>query len=137
MQKKISLVLGLWLLSFISQAQYAKLYPTNWFTGMKWNKVQLLVYGEYDGFNKEKVKINYPGVELVKVTPLENGKYMDAATASRFAQLFENSDLARFAGVQLTQAELSSAIDDAQRLIEQTSSERRSTIPTTETAEVC
>ena len=68
---------------------------------------------------------------------LDNGKYMDAATASRFAQLFENSDLARFAGVQLTQAELSSAIDDAQRLIEQTSSERRSTIPTTETAEVC
>ncbi len=76
MQKKMSLLLGLWLLFFISQAQYAKLYPTNWFTGMKWNKVQLLVYGEYDGFNKEKIKINYPGVELVKVTPLENGKYM-------------------------------------------------------------
>lgn len=57
-------------------AQYAKLYPTNWWTGMKWNKVQVLVYGAYDGFNKEKVQVKYPGVQLVKVTPLENGKYL-------------------------------------------------------------
>lgn len=59
-----------------AQAQYAKLYPSNWFTGMKWNKVQLLVQGEYDGFSKEKVRIQYPGVQLVKTTPMENGKYM-------------------------------------------------------------
>ncbi len=59
-----------------SFAQYAKLYPTNWWVGMKWNKVQVLVYGEYDGFNKETVRINYPGVKLLKTTALENGKYM-------------------------------------------------------------
>ena len=56
--------------------QYAKLYPTNWWVGMKWNKVQVLVYGAYDGFNKETVHINYPGVKLLKTIALENGKYM-------------------------------------------------------------
>ena len=59
-----------------SFAQYAKLYPTNWWVGMKWNKVQVLVYGAYDGFNKETVHINYPGVKLLKTIALENGKYM-------------------------------------------------------------
>lgn len=75
--KKILLLgyalLGMVLVSF---SQYAKLYPTNWYTGMKWNKVQVLVRGEYDGFSKEKVRINYPGVSLTKVTTFENGKYL-------------------------------------------------------------
>lgn len=66
-------MLGMVLVSF---AQYAKLYPTNWYTGMKWNKVQVLVRGEYDGFSKEKVRINYPGVSLSKVNTFENGKYL-------------------------------------------------------------
>lgn len=66
-------MLGMVLVSF---AQYAKLYPGNWYTGMKWNKVQVLVRGEYDGFSKEKVRINYPGVTLTKVSHFENGKYL-------------------------------------------------------------
>ena len=64
------------LVSLFAQAQYAKLYPTNWWTGMKWNKVQILVQGEYDGFNQEQVRLQYPGVKLLKSTPLENGKYL-------------------------------------------------------------
>ena len=77
MKSKFSfLVIAFLGMTFYSFAQYAKLYPTNWWVGMKWNKVQVLVYGEYDGFNKETVRINYPGVKLVKTTPLENGKYM-------------------------------------------------------------
>ena len=57
--------------------------------------------------------------ELLQV--VETGRYMNAETTQGFAELFENSDLARFAGLQLTHAELSKAIDDARRLIEQTS----------------
>lgn len=64
------------LVSLFAHAQYAKLYPTNWWTGMKWNKVQILVQGEYDGFNQEQVRLQYPGVKLLKSTPLENGKYL-------------------------------------------------------------
>ncbi|MEQ1623954.1 MAG: glycoside hydrolase family 13 protein, partial [Sediminibacterium sp.] len=64
------------MLNLFADAQYAKCYPSNWWIGMKWNKVQILVQGEYDGFNKEQVRIQYPGVKLLKSTPLENGKYL-------------------------------------------------------------
>ena len=37
-------------------AQYAEVYPTNWWVGMKWNKVQLLIKGGYAEFNKEQIK---------------------------------------------------------------------------------
>ena len=76
MCKKLFLFACSIAIAAISFSQYAHLYPTNWYTGMKWNKVQILVRGEYDGFNNEKVKLTYPGVQLLNVTPLENGKYM-------------------------------------------------------------
>src|SRR6476661_6444709 len=56
-------------------AQHAQVYPTNWWTGMKWNKVQLLVRGE-NSLAKEKVSIAYPGVSINKITALENPKYI-------------------------------------------------------------
>ena len=58
------------------QAQYATVYPTNWWVGMKHNKIQLLVKGNYTGFNREAVEINYPGIIVKEVHQLENGKYM-------------------------------------------------------------
>jgi glycosidase len=76
MQKNSFLLFCLLVTTVFVSAQYAKVYPTNWFTGMKWNKVQLLIHGTYDGFNKEKVQLSYPGIRLQKVTPLENGKYI-------------------------------------------------------------
>jgi len=76
MKKILHLTIVILCLHFSVQAQYAKLYPTNWWVGMKWNKVQILVYGEYDEFNKEQVQIKHPGVKLDKVHRLENGKYM-------------------------------------------------------------
>ncbi len=60
----------------LSFAQYAQVYPTNWYTGMKWNKVQLIVRGSDKEFYKEKVRISYPGIQLTKVSQFENGKYM-------------------------------------------------------------
>ncbi len=75
--KKITLLVVIAaMLNLFADAQYAKCYPNNWWIGMKWNKVQILVQGEYDGFNKEQVRIQYPGVKLIKTTPLENGKYL-------------------------------------------------------------
>jgi len=63
-------------ITYLASAQYADVYPTNWWVGMKWNKVQLLVRGSYDTFNMQKVKVNYPGVKLDKVNHLDNGKYL-------------------------------------------------------------
>ncbi|OYU54689.1 MAG: alpha-amylase [Chitinophagaceae bacterium BSSC1] len=76
MKKIALLVLMTAMLQLFVEAQYAKCYPSNWWVGMKWIKVQILVQGEYDGFNKEQVRIQYPGVKLLKSTPLENGKYL-------------------------------------------------------------
>ncbi len=73
--KKQFLVAAL-LIAISSFSQYAKLYPTNWYTGMQWNKVQILVKGEYDGFKNEQVRIQYPGVTLDKISTFENGKYI-------------------------------------------------------------
>ncbi len=58
------------------QAQYAEVYPTNWWVGMKKNTVQLLIKGNYAGFSKEKVSVNYPGVSLGQTNSFENGKYI-------------------------------------------------------------
>ncbi len=59
-----------------SFSQYARLYPSNWYTGMKWNKVQILVRSENDGLQNEKVSVQYPGVTLNTVSKFENGKYL-------------------------------------------------------------
>lgn len=64
------------LLVQFSFTQYAEVFPTNWWVGMKWNKVQVLVKGIYNDFNKEQVSISYPGITLTKVHKLENGLYM-------------------------------------------------------------
>lgn len=61
--------------SSIVVAQHAQIYPTHWWTGMKWNKVQLLIRGEQNLAN-EKVTITYPGITITKVTHLENDKYL-------------------------------------------------------------
>jgi neopullulanase len=63
---------------FVTQsfAQQTTLSPTNWWVGMKWNKVQILVYNRNKNFKTTDVKINYPGVVLNKVNKLENEKYL-------------------------------------------------------------
>jgi neopullulanase len=73
-QRLISII----ILVFISSNTFAQtmLYPTNWWVGMKWNKVQILVYNPSKNFKTTDVKINYPGVILNKVTKLENERYL-------------------------------------------------------------
>lgn len=57
-------------------SQNITIYPTNWWVGMKHNKVQLLIKGGDTLFNKQQVKIHYTGIKVEKVSPLDNGKYM-------------------------------------------------------------
>ncbi len=63
------------LFANISSAQ-TKLYPTDWWVGMKWNKVQILVYNKDQNIGTRNVSINYPGVELTKINRLENTRYL-------------------------------------------------------------
>ncbi len=63
-------------ISFTGLAQFAEVYPTNWWAGMKWNKLQLLVHGSDQDFNKQSVSITYPGIALTKINRLQNGRYL-------------------------------------------------------------
>lgn len=75
MQKKIWLfqLLLLTTISLFAQQQY-ECYPTNWFTAMKWNKVQLMLYGNNIG--KSTVSINYTGIKIDKINKVENANYV-------------------------------------------------------------
>ncbi|MBL0745611.1 alpha-amylase family glycosyl hydrolase [Chryseolinea lacunae] len=56
-------------------AQSVEVYPPHWWVDMKWNKVQLLVHGTQENFNKSDVTLTYPGITLDKVHRLENSRY--------------------------------------------------------------
>ena len=79
--KKI-LLLGLIVsasLFALAQNETLKVYPTHWWTGMKWNKLQLMIHSESSNSvwaDKSAVNINYPGVKLLKVTKPDNRKYV-------------------------------------------------------------
>jgi neopullulanase len=51
-----------------------KVAPSNWFIGMKNTKLQLLVYGVNIG--NSKVTTNYPGINIDKVSSVENPNYL-------------------------------------------------------------
>ncbi len=65
-----------WIISTDTQAQDLKVYPSNWWVGMKWNKVQLLMHSSDASLNKEEISIKYPGITLNKVNVLDNPKYL-------------------------------------------------------------
>ncbi len=62
------------LISFAQQSSY-KCYPTNWWVGMKLNKVQVMVHGVSIA-SAGNISINYPGVKLDKIHKVENVNYV-------------------------------------------------------------
>ena len=75
--KSVFLVLALVLSSLISGAQQSnyQCYPTNWWVGMKMNKIQVMVHGTSIA-TAGNITINYPGVKLVKINKVENANYV-------------------------------------------------------------
>ncbi|MBS1743976.1 MAG: cyclomaltodextrinase N-terminal domain-containing protein [Bacteroidetes bacterium] len=54
-----------------------KAYPTHWWTGMKWNKVQVMLHGKDIG--KKTIDIlPYAGINLLKINKVENPNYVFA-----------------------------------------------------------
>lgn len=60
---------------FAQQSTY-KCYPTNWWAGMKWNKVQVMIHGDAIGSAAGVFSIAYPGVKLEKINRVENTNYV-------------------------------------------------------------
>ena len=58
--------------------QNVEVFPSNWWVGMKWNKVQLIVYTpDITGdIPNRKVICNYPGIKIKNVHSVENKKYL-------------------------------------------------------------
>ena len=75
--KSVFLVLALVLCSLISGAQQSnyQCYPTNWWVGMKMNKIQVMVHGTSIA-TAGNITVNYPGVKLVKINKVENANYV-------------------------------------------------------------
>lgn len=57
-------------------AQELKVYPINWWAGMKTRNLQLMIYNESP--LPATVTVNYPGVKVLKVSQPENKKYVFA-----------------------------------------------------------
>ena len=81
--KKILIPYFLFLISYFAAAQTEyKCYPTNWWTGMKWNKVQIMVHADKiaDKFPIIKMGTNgvklATGVSLIKINRVENPNYI-------------------------------------------------------------
>lgn len=51
-------------------------YPTHWWAGMKWNKVQVMLHGDAIANAAGGFTVNYPGVQLVKTHKVENSNYV-------------------------------------------------------------
>ena len=56
--------------------QNVEVYPSNWWVGMKWNKVQIMVH--YPGIGAEKgfLTPKYPGVHVGEIKKVENKNYL-------------------------------------------------------------
>ncbi|MEO7487200.1 MAG: cyclomaltodextrinase N-terminal domain-containing protein, partial [Ferruginibacter sp.] len=76
MKKSITIFpVFLFYLFGFSQPTY-QCYPTNWWTGMKWNKVQIMIHGDSIANAKGGFTITYPGVKLDKINKVENANYV-------------------------------------------------------------
>src|SRR5688572_22027980 len=77
-------IFSVFLVFYISSQTFAqtteyKTYPTHWWVGMKWNKVQIMVHSEGNlnvWADKSTVRIDYPGVKLINIHKAENRKYI-------------------------------------------------------------
>jgi len=77
MNKKLlllGLILGTGYLKLY--AQHTDIYPSNWWTKMKMNKLQLLVRSDDKALSAQKISIHYPGVKLLGAHSFPNPKYV-------------------------------------------------------------
>ncbi len=74
MKRFILLVLSIFFTNiFAQQLSINKIEPPNWWAGHKYNKVQLMVYGNNLEF--VKVSINCAKIKILKVTVPDNTNY--------------------------------------------------------------
>lgn len=73
--KKFSLFCISLLCTVLIYAQ-VDIYPTNWYVGVQWNQVQLLLHGNNIAEGVKNIKTSYPGVKVDKVHSFKNKNYL-------------------------------------------------------------
>jgi glycosidase len=53
-----------------------RLFPENWWVGMKWNQVQVIIRNQESGIGQANVQLQYPGVRIQKVHRFSNANYV-------------------------------------------------------------
>ena len=83
MRKYFLFVLSFFVFSIaFAQKQEIDFYPTHWWAGMKWNKVQVMVHGENIADNFPMIKMGAEGIKLAagvrltKINRVENPNYI-------------------------------------------------------------
>lgn len=61
---------------FTGAMAQTEIYPGNWWTGMKMNKIQLLLRDRSKQFSQQEATINYPGITVDSIHRFPNGKYL-------------------------------------------------------------
>ncbi len=80
--KKILLAFCILFFASAAFSQSINVYPTHWWAGMKWNKVQLMVHGEKIAEQFPMIKMSAAGmklatgVKLMKINRVENPNYI-------------------------------------------------------------
>lgn len=76
--KKCTFLLVLFLAAMAPAVlgQSIDIYPTNWWTGMKMNKLQLLLRSTSQSFEGKQLTTRYPGVSVLKTHRFENPRYL-------------------------------------------------------------
>lgn len=74
--KKIWSAVAVLLFVISSTAQEVSMYPTHWFAGMNRDRVQLILKSDDSQFSKSTVRVQYPGVSLLRTHRFSNGKYL-------------------------------------------------------------
>ena len=76
MKKTFFFYLVLMCFTCIVNAKNIDVYPTNWWTGMKTNSIQLLIRSTDEAFSSAEVSINYSGIKVLKTHQFSNKKYL-------------------------------------------------------------
>lgn len=76
MKKTFFFYLVLMCFTCIVNAKNIDVYPTNWWTGMKTNSIQLLIRSTDEAFSSAEVSINYSGIKILKTHQFSNKKYL-------------------------------------------------------------
>ena len=75
MKKLFSTLVASWMILLV-HAQELSMYPTHWFAGMNTDRVQLILKSEDSKFYLSTVRVQYPGVSLLRTHRFSNGKYL-------------------------------------------------------------